>query len=457
MISRFFLQNSIAKIHKMVTKKEISFSELAKITIENVCKLNDKFNVWTIFDEEILLQEAKKLDKDVQSHIPLKSLSGMPVGVKDIINTHEFSTQMGSPLWKDFMPGNDARIVYYLKNAGGIIPGKTVTAEFAVHSLVDKTMNPHDESRTPGTSSSGSAVSIALGMVPVSLGTQTAGSIIRPASFCGIYGCKPSFGLIPRTGMLKTTDSLDTVGYFVSCAEDLRRVFDVLRVHGANFPKSFKALHDSSRQNKSKDRPWKVAFVKTHTWCDTSEYAKDAIENFIKKLDGNGDVTCEVVELPASMNKSHEIHETIYNKTLSYYFKEEYNNSELVSPIMNTLIEAGNLIPIERYQEALLEQEKMAFDMDVFFEAYDIILCLSTAGEAPSLQEMEKPDSALMWTMTHLCSVSVPAFVSPSGMPFGLQVVGRRYNDYLLFNFIDYLNSIGLVPLGSNPGTKFFE
>jgi Asp-tRNA(Asn)/Glu-tRNA(Gln) amidotransferase A subunit family amidase len=172
---------------------------------------------------------------------------------------------MGSAIWKDFMPGNDSRCVDSLKKSGAIIGGKTVTAEFAVHSL-NETLNPHDIKLTPGTSSSGSAVAVLLGIFPVAIGTQTAGSIIRPASFCGVYGFKPSFGIIPRTGMLKTTDSLDTIGFFVSHQKNMRIVLDAIRVHGSNYPYSFEPFSDKKRQEKGKSERWRVGFVKTHTW-----------------------------------------------------------------------------------------------------------------------------------------------------------------------------------------------
>jgi Asp-tRNA(Asn)/Glu-tRNA(Gln) amidotransferase A subunit family amidase len=357
---------------------------------------------------------------------------------------------MGSPIWKDFTPGNDARTVFYLKEAGAIIAGKTVTAEFAVHTL-DKTLNPHDVTRTPGTSSSGSAVAIALGMVPVALGTQTAGSIVRPASFCGVYGCKPSFGLIPRTGILKTTDSLDTIGFFVSLAEDLERVFNILRVHGPNYPISNAALKDKQRQNKPDNRPWKVAVVKTHTWEYAEEYAREALMNWSERISVDAEIELSFVDLPIIMKKSHTIHATIYNKTLSYYFQEEYKKRELVSPVMNELIEAGNNITVADYHTALKEQEVLIHVMDDFLQNYDIMISLSTAGEAPLRNVVEKPDPALMWTLAHLPVVSAPVFTSPSGMPFGLQISSRKYNDLLLFSFIRFAVGKKFLPIGVNP------
>lgn len=445
-MENIFIKYSIGEIIEKYRNQELTSVQIAGICLDRIKELEDKYKAWVCFDEEKLLAQAKT--KNNLNNYRL--LEGIPVGVKDIFNTYDFPTQMGSPLWKDFEPGNDARVVFNIKRQGAIIPGKTVTAEFAVHTL-DKTLNPHDITKTPGTSSSGSAVAIALGMVPVALGTQTAGSIVRPASFCGVYGCKPSFGLIPRTGILKTTDSLDTIGFFTIWQKDLKRIFDSLRVSGADYPFSDSALNDQVRQNKSASRPWRVAFVKTHTWENAAAYAQKALMDFVEKISAVKDIEISEVELPKIMRSSHEVHATIYNKTLSYYFKNEFTKSELVSPIMNDLIRQGNNIGVENYQGALKEQEIMQSEMDAFFDNYDIIISLSTAGEAPLRDEVERSDPALIWTLAHLPVVSVPKFISPNNMPFGLQIVARKYNDYLLFDFIDYLAVLNLIPKKNNP------
>ena len=399
------------------------------------------------------MEQTRKIKEYFEKEKNIRALEGIPIGVKDIFNTKEFTTEMGSPLWKNFTPGNDARVIYYIRTAGGVVPGKTETAEFAVHTL-GNALNPHNTKRTPGTSSSGSAIAIALGMVPIALGTQTAGSIVRPASFCGVYGCKPSFGLIPRTGVLKTTDSLDTIGYFAAHFEDLERMFDVVSVHGPNYPVSYNAFKDKKRQEKPPNRPWRVAIVRTHTWKDAAPYAQKSLIDYAKKLSKVNDIEIFDVELPEEMKKAHEIHSTIYDKTLSYYFKDEFKKSELVSRIMNDLIRHGNEITPTQYRQALKEQEKLIHAMDGFFKNYDILISLSTASEAPLRNEIEQPDPALMWTMTHLPVISAPLFVSPNGLPFGAQIVARKYNDPLLFNFCNYLLSSGLLPKGPNPLLK---
>lgn len=445
-----FLNKSIEEIHACYRDGTLDPAELAQICIDRVTELEGRCHAWVCFDKEILLKQADEIKRRLQKGEAIRLLEGIPMGIKDIINTKELPTQMGSPIWKDFTPGNDARVVYNVRNAGGMIPGKTVTAEFAVHTL-GETLNPHDVTRTPGTSSSGSAVAVALGMVPVALGTQTAGSIVRPASFCGVYGCKPSFGTIPRTGMLKTTDSLDTFGFFTSRFRDLARVFDVLKVHGPDYPLSYHAFNDKLRQNKPEGRHWKVAFVRTHTWNYAYNYAKDAIVSWARKLSDARDIEIVETDLPSEMEHAHEIHATIYDKTLSYYFKEEYKKAELVSPIMNEIIRRGNELSVKQYLKALKEQEKLCHIMDNFMQQFDALISLSTAGEAPLREDTEKPDPALMWTMTHLPSISAPVFTSPGGLPFGVQLVARKYNDLLLFKFSSYLRSMDILPAGVNP------
>jgi N-acetyl sugar amidotransferase len=448
-----FLSLSLEQIFKGYKKGEISPVDLAKVCIEHTERMEPKLKAWEIFDADKLLDQARASEERLQQGKPCRVLEGIPIGVKDIFNTKDFPTQMGSPLWKDFTPGNDARVVFNMREAGACVAGKTVTAEFGVHAL-GKTLNPHDASRNPGTSSSGSAVAVGTGMVPVSLGTQTGASIVRPASFCGIYGCKPSFGLIPRTGILKTTDSLDTVGFFTVWFEDLSRVFDMITVKGENYPKSHAALKDEKRQSKPPERPWKVALVRTHTWEFAESYAREALLDWARKLEGSGNILVEETPLPSSINRAHDIHRTIYDKTLSYYFKEEYERSELVSDVMNEIVDRGLHITPDEYRKALVDQEVLAHDMDEFLKPYDVMISLSTAGDAPLREVTEKHDPGLIWTMTHLPVIHAPVFISPDGLPFGAQIASRRYNDILLFRFAKFLRQSELIPASVNPAIK---
>jgi Asp-tRNA(Asn)/Glu-tRNA(Gln) amidotransferase A subunit family amidase len=288
-------------------------------------------------------------------------------------------------------------------------------------------------------------------MIPIALGTQTAGSIIRPASFCGVYGFKPSFGLVPRTGILKTTDSLDTVGFFASRAEDLKTIFNIIRVHGPNFPISHRILNDSNRQKKPETRKWKVGFCKTYTWKYVPDYAKQAFLNFCEKLIHVPGIDANEFELPKSLNNSHEIHATIYNKSLAYYFKDEYKNKKLISPVMHNLIRNGININVSDYYQAIQEQNELINVLDRSLSDFDVIISLSTAGEAPERGVEELDDPALIWTLAHLPVVGVPKFLSPNHNPFGIQIAARKYNDLLMLDFINYLLSVEMIPEGSCP------
>ncbi|HET9844094.1 MAG TPA: amidase, partial [Gammaproteobacteria bacterium] len=307
-----FKAQSINTLVKKLAKDPILLVDLASHTISQIKRYNPKFRPFVFYDENTLNQlipDLKKLKNP-------SDLFGIPFGVKDIFNTEDYPTQMGSDLWKDFTPGNDARIVHYLKQQGAIIAGKTETAEFAVHAL-GQTLNPHDVFRTPGTSSSGSAVAVALGMVPAALGSQTAGSIIRPASFCGVYGCKPSFGLMSRTGVLKTTDTLDQVGFFTYFAEDMKTIFDAIRVKGKNYYYTHQHLNDSKRKQKKTNEPWRVAFVKTPTWPIAEDYARKNIANLLDNMKSCTDFDVNEIELPNIIYDAYKHHEEIYHKSLA--------------------------------------------------------------------------------------------------------------------------------------------
>ena len=440
-----FKTHSIADLHRGLARDEFSPADIAHACTSAWQQGQDRHRAWVCFDPQALQTAARQTALRLAGGQPLRLLEGIPVGVKDIFNTADFPTQMGSPLWSGFTPGNDARAVFNLKRAGAWVPGKTVTAEFAVHTL-GKTLNPWAPERTPGTSSSGSAVAVATGVVPVALGTQTAGSIVRPASFCGVWGMKPSFGLIPRTGMLKTTDSLDTVGFFVGHAADLRGVLDAVRVHGRDYPLSHAAFSDQARQAAPGQRPWKLGFVRPHVWQYAPDHAKVAIADWLARL--AADPRFEVVDavLPEELAECHPVHATIYNRALAYYFKEEFKNAGLVSPVMNALVEKGQRVSAQGYEAALQRQVELSRLMERFTRGFDLLVTLSTAGPAPLRHVEEQPDSALMWTLTHLPAVSAPVFSSPRGLPFGLQLVARRYNDALLLNFIEEAVQRGHLP-----------
>ena len=294
-------------------------------------------------------------------------------------------------------------------------------------------------------------MAVATGVVPAALGTQTAGSIVHAASHCGIYGCKPSFGTIPRTGVLQCAASLDTVGFLAFHAEDMTLLFDTLRVHGPNYPLSHAALSKGRDGASNRDRPRRIALLKTHTWPHAADYAQEALLHFAQSVDALPG--CEVVqtEPPAELRAAHELFAVIYRKSIAHYLDSYFQIPERLSPHTLESIELGRAITPEEYMEALKAQSNAARAMDTFLAEYDAAFSLAATGIAPRWEEWEQIDPSLMWTMTHLPVVCAPAFTGPQGLPFGVQVLARRFDDYGLFAFVDMLCRQEVLPACSRP------
>ncbi|MCI9175176.1 MAG: amidase [Lachnospiraceae bacterium] len=441
---RLFIENSIEEITTLLKCGEIRLEDM----IDECVSLSErycKYKFWKSFDTEILKSQYQDL-YSIKDKWEDKKLLGIPIGVKDVFNTRDLPTQMGSMIWEGFEAGNDARVVGNLLYNGGVMAGKTVTAEFAVHAL-NETLNPYNIERTPGTSSSGSAAAVALGVVPAALATQTAGSIIRPASFCGVYGYKPSFGTVPRTGVLKTTDSLDSIGFITSNIDNIRPIFDAISVHGLDYPYVYEAVSDPRRKHRG--GKWRIAFVKTYIWDQAEQYVQEAIMDFIMMLKQDQEFDMKEVNIDNIIHDSHKIHETIYDKSLAYYFKNERLEKDKVSDVMNQMIEHGEMIEIEEYMNALALQTEKCCQMDLFLQNYDVILSISTSSAAVKRGQKELDDPSLIWNLLHLCSVSVPLF-SHEGLPFGIQISARQYSDYLLMDFLAELCKKGYIPRHTN-------
>ena len=434
--SDFFTLN-VTDAVQAIYKRHITASELAKSCINRYKDIEAKVNAWVYFSEDVILQQAENIDKNFRKKKLKYTLAGIPVGIKDIFNTYNMPTSMGSSIWKGFMPGNDARVVTNLRREGANIFGKTVTAEFAVHEP-GPTLNPYNTKHIAGTSSTGSAVAVATGMVPAAIGSQTAGSTIRPASYSGVYGYKPSFGCIPRTGALKTLDTLDHVTCFTRSVCDLPIMFESMRVKGKNYPFIYENF-DLNKNKKIKIKTWRVAFVKTPVWQNVQAYAKEKILEWIKSLK-KINIKVSFVDLPIEFNEAHKVHNVIYCKALSYYFKEEYNhNFDKVSNKMKSMIEDGQKINLDLYKECIDKQNSLSLKLEEFLSDYDFIVSPSTSGEPPLLGQEEKEDSCLIWNLCRVPTVHLPLFKGPNKLPFGVQCVTRRYNDFSLFTFLNFL------------------
>lgn len=425
---------------------KISSLEYAQVCIAQIERYESDVRAWSYFDKQRFLDLARAADNACpDGNVFGSRLWGVPVAVKDIFNTEDMPTEHGSPHFKSYTPGNDARVVTSLLRQGALMAGKTVTAEFAVHHPRE-TRNPYDLRRTPGTSSSGSAVAVATGMVPVALASQTAGSTIRPASFCGIVGFKPSFGVLPRTAMLKTTDTLDTVGIMARCVDDVGLLFDVMRVRDRNYPVVYREYQKIERLTIGY-RPWRLGIVRgPHTGNRTSK-VQQCIDDLIDNLSAWG---CEIVDfiMPDSCAEAYAHHSRIYNKSLAYYFKREWaSDKDGFSPTMSLMIEDGLKIPFAEFQKSVDFQHQMAQSMDdQIANTCDILIDASANDEAPFGHDMNiLPDHNMLYTMGLTPAITLPLFKGENEMPVGVQFVARRFDDYKLLYFSKFVEERFLI------------
>lgn len=429
------------RMAEAVSRGEVAARELAEIMIARVRAINPDVHAFTHLDFDYWRRQASSIDEGDRSGV----LAGVPIGVKDIFNTEVYPTEMGSPLWAGHKAGNDARCVSYLRWQGGLIAGKTDTAEFAVHAP-NQVRNPWNTGHVTGTSSGGSAVAVATGMVPMALGTQTAGSTIRPASWCGTYAMKPSFGLIPRTGVLKTTDTLDNIGFYGRDGRDLELLLDVLRVRGDNYPGREAKL---AERGTTPGRPWRVGFVRGHFWDDAPAYVRQAMETLASQVAGSEGIELVEVTLPEAARHAHALHRRVYNPCLAYYFREEIERDPArISESFMSLVRDGQTIPPADYEAALADQEQLSHDLEAVFDGgVDVLITHSSVGSAPKGAEPEMHrDLNPLWTLAWLPVINVPAFRCPQGLPWGYQMVGRRYSDYRLFRLLERFVAAGLAP-----------
>lgn len=421
---------SISSFTKDLRKGYITIKEYNNFFLKNL-KKKKKLKIFKYFSEKKYFSQIKKIQKNIKD----QKLIGVPVAIKDIFNTYDMPTGMGSKILKNYQPGNDARVVSDLRLQGGIIMGKTETSEFAVHHPCE-TRNPINLNYSPGTSSSGSAAAVAAGVAPVAIGSQTAGSICRPASFCGIYGYKPSFGVVPRTGVLKTTDTLDTVGILARYVEDIEIIFECIAVKGHNYPFVSKYM----RREKSKKNKIGIFIGPASKFVEKK--IQDSFNDFIEKAKKHFYI--KKYKAHKSFNIVHTVHEIIYNKSLSYYFKNEWKERKKdFSLILNQMIKKGNRISLDDYKVNLIKQEKLSKKLSNEFKKFDYLVCPTTADIAPKFKyNTNKIDHCLLFTLTGNPMISIPLLRGRNSMPAGLLVVGKKYDDLNLLNIAKKIDKI---------------
>jgi Asp-tRNA(Asn)/Glu-tRNA(Gln) amidotransferase A subunit family amidase len=425
------LSSYIEKISACNTIDEIN--NFYATFIEEYKQLDQKYKFTEHFNEDYVYEQIENQYR-IRNNSPLFCI---PVAVKDIFNSKVLPTSMGSEIWKDFRPGNNARILDEIQDRGGLIFSKTTTAEFAVHFISpSKTLNPFNKDYITGTSSSGSAVSVSCGAIPIALATQTAGSITRPSSFCGTFGFKPTFGALDRTGVLKTNDTLDTIGLIGSDISGIRTIFNNILIKSKDYPFSKKYFEQYLNYKNKPNNKIKLSTITSQFkyYEQYERYVKDDFEKSIIEI--NKSFKFEDFGNVDFINHIHEIHENIYAKSLSYYFKNEIKQHEFISDIMTKMIKEGEKVSTEDYNKAIQLQPEFRKKFDNLFSEVDFILTPSTASVAPVIGQIEKYDTSLIWTFLGYPTISIPLFKNESmGLPFGLQIVAKKYDDFAVLDF----------------------
>lgn len=368
---------------------------------------------WAFLDPALALEQAKACD----NMPPRGPLHGVPIGVKDIFDTADMPTGMGSPIYEGYRPRTDAPCVALVRAAGAIILGKTVTAEFA-SMTPGRTTNPHNTAHTPGGSSSGSAAAVADFMVPVAFGTQTTGSTIRPASFCGIIGYKPTFGRFNRDGLKPGAQSLDTLGLFSRSLEDLELLSAVLI--GRQPPASEQTLEGNPR----------IGLCRTPYWQSAQPETVEALENAAATLAAAG-AEVNDLELPEDFAKLKEARATIgaYERGRAMAY-EWHNCRSQLSERFRKMIQTGLDLPYEDYLEAQRTAGECRAQLSAIFQHHDILLTPSASGEAPEgLASTGDLTFQGSWTLLHVPCINLPTHKGPNGLPVGVQLVGASGND----------------------------
>ncbi len=416
---------------------QVSSREVVQACLDRIREFDENVEAWAYIDPELALEQADRADEFRTRGLALGPLHGLPVGVKDILDTADMPTENGTVLHRGRTPAEDAAVVERLRAAGAIILGKTVSTELAVYSP-GKTKNPHDPTRTPGGSSSGSAAAVASFMVPVAVGTQTNGSVIRPAAFCGVYGYKPSHGLVSRHRVLKQSRPLDTIGCMGRTLEDTALLADVMIGYDSRDPDSRPRAHPQICRVMAEEPPVKpkLVFIRTPVWDQAEESTRDALRELCEHL---GEI--DLMELPPIFDGALDDHRRIMEADLAVNFAKEYSDGkDQLSDVLRKMIERGREVLATDYNAALARIANYRAEIEEIIVEFDAILTPAVTGEAPvGLETTGSPAFCTIWTLAGVPALTLPILEGPNGMPLGVQLVSAKGDDARLFRTARWL------------------
>jgi Asp-tRNA(Asn)/Glu-tRNA(Gln) amidotransferase A subunit family amidase len=409
-----------------IARGAMSAEDYTGACLERIAAVESEVQAFAHLDPEHALTQARALDRHKADGGRIGPLHGVPVGIKDIFDTTDYPTECGSPILAGRRPEADAAAVRRLREAGAVIIGKTVTTEFA-YFHPGKTRNPRDVKRTPGGSSSGSAAAVAAGMVPLAIGSQTNGSMIRPAAFCGVFGIKPSHGLISRAGALTLSRTLDHVGAYARSIEDLALILDVLVGQDSADPDSRPYASPGFRVSATEAPPIPPSFalVRTPMWDKADAEARSALEDLAKELGARE------VDLPEHYRNAWSGLRAIMAADMAHNLGAFVDKGGQVSKPFSDLIAEGRKVTATEYLAAVRDARRYADGMASIFEQLaDAIITLSARGVAPlGIEATGDPVFCTLWTLTGFPSLNVPLLANADGLPIGVQLVGAPGRD----------------------------
>ena len=410
-----------ATLARKLAARDITCEALARACLERVQARESEVLAWAHFDAASVLRVAREFDRAA----PEGLLWGLPIGVKDVIDTADVPTSYGSPIYAGHRPAADAACVAMARKAGAYVFGKSATTEFAT-AFPAATRHPLDPRRTPGGSSSGSAAAVADCMVPLAFGTQTGGSTLRPASFCGIVGYKPTFGMINRTGVKPVADALDTLGLFARTVEDV-----ALLAAAAAGRAELAVLAAVSAP--------KIGLWHGTEWVHAQPESAAAVEQAAQLLARVGSRVAEV-DAPAEFAGLGDAHHDIeYFEMARGFAWERTHHAARLSPVFISRLERGSECSLDRYHAAFALAERCRRQFDALMEHCDVLLTAAAPGEAPlGLGSTGSAAFNSRWTLLHAPSIALPGFKAPSGMPVGVQLIGPRRGDRRLLAVAEF-------------------
>lgn len=400
---------------RLVAQRQLTSESLTRACLERIEELEPEVEAWEYLDADLALAQARLADRS-----PIRGpLHGVPLAIKDVIDTADMPTTYGSRVYRDYQPASDATCVALARAAGAVILGKTVTTEFA-GSAAGKTRNPHNSRHTPGGSSSGSAAAVGCAMVPWALGTQTYGSTIRPASFCGVVGYKPSYGKAEVRGIKALASGLDTLGFLARTVADVALLASVVtggRVGEAN----------------ASSAP-RIGLLNTSPWGEVAEATRNLLDESVRRLSAGG---AQVYDLssPPSMASWCEIQDVVFGwevlQALAY--ERIFRRNDLEPRTQQMFEKYEERLTPENYESGLRHAHEARRESAELFRDCDVLLVPAAVGEAPEgLEHTGDARFNAAWSMLQLPCLTLPMGRGDAGLPIGLQLVGRPGDDATL-------------------------